>query len=132
MSFQYETTKRDFVRVATDIPVRYKFLSKTVQVDQEGIFQGVTNSISGTGLLLIGKLPGFSWIPGLLTHEIVLGVNIMLPALDHPVKALAQVAWIERIQKGSDKCPMGIKFHEITKEHQDVLLKFVIKSQITH
>ena len=131
MSFHYETSKRDFVRIPTDIPVRYKFLSKTVSIDVESIYEGVTTQISGTGLLLLGKLPSFSWIPGLLMEEIVMGVNILLPSVDVPVKALSTVAWVEKIQKGNDKCPMGLRFKEINKEHQDVLLKYVIKAQIT-
>ncbi len=132
MSFHYETAKKDFVRIPTDIPVRYKFLSQTVPIDSEGVYEGMTSSISGTGLLLVGKVPGFSWIPGLLMHEIVMGVNILLPSHDVPIKALTEVSWVESIQKGSDKCPMGLRFQEISKEHQDVLLKYVIKAQITH
>jgi len=132
MSFHYETAKRDFVRIPTDIPVRYKFLSRTVPIDAEGVFEGVTSSISGTGLLLVGRVPSFSWIPGLLMQEIVLGLNMLLPAADMPIKALAAVAWVEKIQKGSDKCPMGLRFQEIAKEHQDMLLKYVIKAQIAH
>ena len=75
MSIHYETTKREFVRIPTDIPVRYKFLSHTVPIDSEGIYEGMTCYLSGSGMLLVGKLPGFSWIPGLLMEEILLGVN---------------------------------------------------------
>ena len=132
MSFHYETTKRDFVRIPTDIQVRYKFLSKSSEVDSEGIYEGVTSLISGTGLLLQGKIPGYTWIPALLMGEILLGLNLMLPACERPLKALAQVNWIEKIKKGSDKCPMGLRFNEITKEDQDELLKYVIKAQINH
>lgn len=132
MSFHYETTKREFVRIPTDIAVRYKFLSRTIPIDSEGIYEGITSSLSGTGLLLLGRVPGFSWIPGLLMGEIHIGLNILLPAQDEPIKALCQVSWVEKIEKGSDKCPMGLRFVEISKEHQDTLLKFVIKAQITH
>ena len=131
MSFHYETSKRDFVRIPTDIPVRYKFLSKTIQIDTESVFEGVTNAIAGSGLLLVGKLPSLSWIPSLLMHEIVLGVNMLLPAQDMPIKALAKVGWVEKFEKGHP-CPIGLRFHEIAKPHQDLLLKYVIKAQITH
>lgn len=132
MSFHYETSKKDFVRIHTEIPVRYKFLSHKVPIDGEGVYEGTTSHISGTGLLLVGKVPSFSWIPGLLMQEILLGVNILLPSHDVPVKALAQVGWVEAIHKGSDSCPMGLRYKEIEKEHQDILLKYVIKAQITH
>ena len=132
MSFHYESERKEFVRIGTDVPVRYKFLSKTVPIDTDGIYEGTTCNISGSGLLLSGKIPGFSWIPGLLMEEIVLGVNVLLPSLNMPVKALAKVAWVEAIQKGSDKCSMGLRYKEISKESQDEILKYVIKLQITH
>jgi c-di-GMP-binding flagellar brake protein YcgR len=130
MSFEYESEKREFVRINTDIPIRYKFMSKSVPLDSEGIFEGTTSNLSGSGLLLLGKIPSISWIPGLLTEEILIGINLLLPSLDVPVKALTRVAWVEAMVKGNDRCPMGVKFKEITKEHQDEILKYIIKAQI--
>jgi c-di-GMP-binding flagellar brake protein YcgR len=132
MSFQYESEKREFVRIGTDVPVRYKFLSRTVPIDSEGVYEGTTSNISGSGLLLIGKLPGLSWIPGLLMEEILLGINILLPSLEMPIKALARVAWVEALQKGNEKCALGLRYKEISKESQDEILRYVIKLQITH
>jgi len=131
MSFEYETEKREFVRIHTDIPVRYKFLSRSIPLESEGIFEGTTANLSGSGLLLVGRIPGMSWIPGLLMGEILIGVNILLPLMDAPIKALARVAWIEAFQKGTDKCAMGLRFKEISKENQDEILKYIIKAQIT-
>ncbi|MBN1441727.1 MAG: PilZ domain-containing protein [Planctomycetes bacterium] len=132
MSVHYETTKREFVKIQTDIPVRYKFLSRTISIDSSSIYEGITSKLSGSGLLLLGRVPSFSWIPGLLMQEILVGINLLLPAADEPIKALCAVNWVEKIQKGSDKCPLGLRFEEISKEHEDMLLKFVIKAQITH
>ena len=130
MSFEYESEKREFVRVHTDIPVRYKFLSHAVPIDSEGVFEGSTANLSGSGLLLVGKIPGMSWIPGLLMGEILLGANILLPSLDTPIKALTRVSWVEAFQRGSDKCAMGLRYQDISKENQDELLKYIIKAQI--
>ncbi len=132
MSFHYETARRDFIQIQTDIPVRYKFLSRAVKVDPEAVFQGTTTSVSGHGLLLVGKVPTVSWIPAMLMKDIVIGLNLLLPASDAPIKALAEIAWIESFEKGSEKIAMGLKFAEIAKEHQDELLRFVIKTQISH
>jgi c-di-GMP-binding flagellar brake protein YcgR len=132
MSFEYESEKRDFVRIHTDIPVRYKFLSRSIPIESEGVFEGTTSNLSGSGLLLVGKIPGMSWIPGLLMGEILIGINILLPSLDAPVKALSRVAWVEAFQKGSDKCAMGLRYQEISKENQDEILKYIIKAQIAH
>ena len=130
MSFEYETEKRLFVRVHTDIPVRYKFLSRSIPIEAEGIYEGTTANLSGSGLLLVGKIPGMSWIPGLLMGEILVGLNVLLPLIGNPIKALARTAWIEAFQKGSDKCAMGLRFKEISKENQDEILKYIIKAQI--
>ena len=131
MSFDSESEKREFVRINTDIPIRYKFLSKSVPVEEEGIYEGTTSNLSSSGLLLVGKLPSISWIPGLLTEDILIGVNLLLPSLDLPVKALARVAWVEAIPKGSDRCSLGLRYKEISKEHQDEILKYIIKAQIS-
>lgn len=131
MSTYYAIEKRDFVKVQTDLPVRYKFLSQTIPIDSEGIFEGTTCHLSASGCLLLGKLPGMSWIPGLLMGEILVGINILLPSVDAPIKALARVAWMEAFEKGSDRCGMGLRFKEIAKEMQDEILKYIIKAQIT-
>lgn len=130
MSFEYESEKREFVRVHTDIPVRYKFLSRSIPIEAEGVFEGTTANLSGSGLLLTGKLPGVSWIPGLLMGDILLGVNILIPSLDMPVKALTRVGWVESFQRGSEKCAMGLRYQDISKENQDELLRYIIKAQI--
>lgn len=131
MSFEYESEKRDFVRIHTDIPVRYKFLSRSIPLEAEGIYEGTTSNLSGSGLLLVGRIPGMSWIPGLLMSDILIGANILLPLMDAPIKALCRVAWMEAFEKGSDKCAMGLRFKEISKENQDDILKYIIKAQIT-
>ncbi len=130
MSLNYESEKKEFVRINTDIPIRYKFLSKSLPLDSEGIFEGTTSNLSGSGLLLMGKIPSISWIPALLTEEILIGVNLLLPSLDLPVKALTRVAWVEAMSKGGDRVALGLKFREISKEHQDEILKYIIKAQI--
>jgi PilZ domain len=130
MSFEYHSSRRDFVHVNTDIPIRYKFLSKSVPVDGEGIFEGTSANLSGSGLLLVGKLPSVSWIPALLTDEILIGVNLILPSFEAPVKALTRVAWVEAFQKGTDRVALGLKYKEISKESQDEILKYIIKAQI--
>lgn len=130
MSFEYQSARKEFVRLHGDIPIRYKFLSKSVDLQDEAIFEGNTNNLSGSGLLLMGKVPSLSWIPPLLTEDIVIGVNLLLPSLETPIKALTRVAWFEAISKGNDRCAIGLRFKEISKENQDEILKYIIKSQI--
>ena len=131
MSFEYESARREFVKINTEIPVRYKFLSRVLDLGDESIYEGTTSRISAHGFLLLAKIPQMSWIPGLLTEKIVIGVNILVPSLDVPVKALARVAWVEAMTEGSEKCALGLTFKEISKANQDELLKYMIRSQLT-
>ena len=109
MSFEYQSEKREFVRIATSIPVRYKYLSHTVDLEDATVYEGSTSNLSGAGLLLIGRIPSMSWIPALLMDKIHIGINMLLPSLDMPVKALCRVSWIEALKKGSDKGAVGLK-----------------------
>ena len=130
MSLAYVTEKRDFVRIHTDIPIRYKFLSKTVDIGED-VQEGATTNLSASGLLLVGKIPSISWIPALLMEEIIVGLNLLLPSLDTPIKALGKVVWVESFPKGSDRCALGLSYKEISKPHQDEILKYIIKAQIS-
>src|SRR5207237_3337278 len=94
MTERYESERREFVRVKIDIPVRYKFLSKSVQVPDD-VFLGSTGDLGGGGVLLLGRIPDPAWYVGLLTQQIVIGVNLQLPGIADPIKALCRVAWIE-------------------------------------
>ncbi len=130
MSFEYGSARKEFVKVSTEIPVRYKFLSKAIDLNDDAIYEGTTSRISAGGFLLMGKIPSVSWIPGLLMEKIVVGVNLLLPSLPGPVKALTRVAWVEAFQEGSDRCALGLMFREISKESQDEVLKYMIRAQL--
>lgn len=126
----FEAERREFVRVNVDVPIRYKFLSTDPFRKFNTIFDGKTNNISGGGLLLVGKVPDFKMITELLMQKVVIGINVILPSSPEPIKALARVAWIEAIDESTQECAMGLKFKEITKEHQDKIFQFVIRSQL--
>jgi c-di-GMP-binding flagellar brake protein YcgR len=129
MRERYESERREFVRINVDIPVRYKFLSREVDLQDDSIYQGHTSNLGGGGLLLIGKVPNPSWYVDLLTQKIVVGVNLLLPSSPEPVKALCRVAWLEAIEEGH-KVAMGLKFKEITRNHQDEIYRAVIRAQL--
>lgn len=130
MSFEYESARKEFVKVRTEIPVRYKFLSKVADLGDESIYEGATSRISASGFLLIGRIPSVSWIPALLMEKIVIGVNLLLPSLPVPVKALTRVGWVEAIPEGTERCALGLMFKEISKESQDEVLKYMIRAQL--
>ncbi len=129
-SRSFDPERREFVRVRADLPVKYKFLSQDGGLASDEIFDGTTSNISGAGILLVGQMPNSDWITGLLMERIVVGINLFLPGAEEPVKALTRTAWIEALDERSQRCSMGLRFKEITKEHLDRLFKFVIRAQM--
>ncbi|HIG06374.1 MAG TPA: PilZ domain-containing protein [Planctomycetes bacterium] len=129
-SIESYSQRREFVKLPTEIPVRYKFLSKEIEISEESVFEGSTSQIGGGGLMLHGKIPSYNWIPALLMGKIHLGVNLLLPSLDHAIKGLCQVAWIEEITENRDRCTLGLRFTDIEKEDQDQVMKYLIRSQV--
>jgi c-di-GMP-binding flagellar brake protein YcgR len=131
MAFPYEQERREFVRVRVQIPVRYKFLSKVRSgAEMDVVYEGSTMNLGGGGLLLLGKIPVLEWIPEVLMQKIVLGVNLLLPQDESPIKALTRVAWVETFDETTMKCNLGLKFKEITQADKDRIFKFVIKVQM--
>ena len=124
---RYESERREFIRVNVDVPVRYKFLSRVVEVPDE-VYEGVTSNLGGGGLLLVGRIPNPAWYVELLTQRIVVGVNLHLPSMTDPLKALCRVAWIEA--SDNQRVAMGLKFKEISRESLDEIFRYVIKAQL--
>jgi hypothetical protein len=116
------------VRIRTEIPVRYKFLSKAVNVPTE-VFEGTTGDLGGGGLLLVGRLPDDAMYVSLLQQQVVVGVNLMLPSSPEPVKALCRASWIEASDT-QHKVAIGLKFKEISRDSLDEIFRYVIKAQL--
>ncbi len=130
ISRSFDPERREFVRVRADLHVKYKFLSQDASFVSDEVFEGTTSNISGAGILLVGQMPNSDWITGLLMERIVVGINLFLPGDPEPVKALTRTAWIEALDERAQRCSMGLRFKEITKEHLDKLFKFVIRAQM--
>lgn len=123
--------KKGFVKVSIDVPVRYKFLSKTVKLKDVEVHVGHTNNISGSGLVLVARIPDGEILSHLLTNEIFVGLNILLPSDDEPIKALAGVGWIEVLPEVPGKCGIGLRFLDMPKEDSDRIFRYTIRAQIT-
>ena len=130
MGFEYESEKREFVRIKIDVPVRFKYLSSTETLEDDRVHEAITRNLSGSGILLVTKLPPESYVVPLLEERIFIGMNLLLPSKEDPIKALARVAWIESVDQKSGKCGLGLKFREITQESQDEIFKYIIRAQI--
>ena len=120
-----------FVKINADIPVRYKFLSKTVQLADQEVHAGHTNNISGSGLELVAKIPDGETIHHLLAGGVFVGLNITLPSDNDPIKTLSQLIYLEPAPEVPGKCAIGLKFMDMAKEDSDRIMRYTIRAQIT-
>ena len=132
MKSEIGSVRIEFHKLHTDLSIRYKFLSKTIDLGTDHIFEGTTCRLGSKGCLLTGKIPSLNWIPAMLQGKILMGLNMLIPSADTPIKALAKVMWVEAMSEGSDRLTLGIEFVDIPKECEDVITKYLIKSQMTH
>jgi hypothetical protein len=131
MSTTFEFEKRQFIRLPIAVPVRYKFLSREMRgEDMEAVHEGISQNVGAGGLLLRGKVPESSWLSPLLTHKMFIGVNIMLPNAERPVKALCRVMWSSAIESENGAVAMGLSFQEITSKDQDTITQYIIRAQM--
>lgn len=127
----YERERREFVRVKSEVAVRYRFLSHDPSFEATGYTDGTTRDVSGGGVLMVALVPDADWIPGLLTERIFLGIELDLPGGDEPVRALTRAAWVQAdVQAKDDGCLMGLRFKEITRDDLDRVFKYVIIKQL--
>lgn len=118
--------QRNFVRIDSSLPVKYRFVSLSPDFNDDRVYEGRTDNIGGGGLLLTGQVPAVDWITELLMEKIRLAVTIELPG--GKVKAIARVAWLEAIDQNTEVCQLGLTFKEITSENRDKILDLVIKA----
>ena len=120
--------KRQFVRITSSLPVRYKFLSSSPEFRDETVREGLTDNVGGGGMLLTGQVPGMDWITELLMEKVLVAVSIELPDAGSPVQAIAKVAWLEAVDQNTEVCQLGLTFKEITGDDRDRILNLVIKA----
>jgi c-di-GMP-binding flagellar brake protein YcgR len=122
--------RREFVRINVSLPVRYKFLSPGGEKSINEVFSGSTTNISAGGMLMLGKIPSQDYLSDLLLQKVILGINVLLPELEVPLKLLARVRWIESLT-AQNECAMGLIYKEIKKADQDKIVQLIIRSQMS-
>ena len=130
MSSKFEFEKREYVRIPVTLGVRYKFLTQVdIGVDLDHVHEGTSQNIGTGGILLKAKLPDHNWLSQLLTHTMLIGVNILIPSQENPVKALCRVAWSSAVAEGNFVM-LGLSFQEIAEEDRNSITKYVIRAQM--
>ena len=109
------TERRQSPRVKTNIPVRYRVL----QDGAEAVGVGSVTCDLGTGGLRFTANE-------FLSTACRLTLELDLPAVTQPIKAVSKVAWIAKAN-GEDDCQyhVGSQFMEITKRDQERIAKFL-------
>ncbi len=125
-----EMERREFVRIRVALAIRYAFVSIDGTRLPPGVSEGVSTNLSAGGLLLQAKIHDLAWVLELLTQKISVAVSVALPTEIEPVKALSRACWIETVDAATRRCNLGLQFKEITREDQDRIFRFVIKSQL--
>lgn len=127
----FEADRREFTRVRVSVPVRYKFLYDGLEhPDLTRIWEGSTSNLSGSGLLLKIRVPEMEWVSLLLTGRMKVGVNLILPTYELPVKALCRVSWMESMDPATQRMYIGLAFREIGQEAKDEIVQYIVKTQM--
>jgi c-di-GMP-binding flagellar brake protein YcgR len=130
MEYTFRKENREYLRIQAKLPVRYRFLTEQrTGPELKLVYDGRTENVSGGGILLQGRIPDEGWVPDLLCERVIIGLEILFPDKQEPVRALGRVAWLETKDPRTMDCHIGIKFREITRRDQDRLFQFVIENQ---
>ena len=131
MTANFDFERRQFIRLPLAVPVRYKFPSREMSGPaMEEVHEGVSQNVGAGGLLLRGKLPDPSWLSKLLTRKMYVGVNILLPSTERPVKALCRTIWSSALQGDNGMIVLGLEYQEITDKDRDMITQYVIRAQM--
>ena len=107
--------KRQSSRVKTGIPVRYRELPDGAEAVGVG---SLTQDVS-TGGLRFGTNKFIS-----TARRLILEFDI--PSLTQPIKAVSQVAWIQKANGADDyQYQIGSQFMDITRKDQELIGKYL-------
>jgi len=130
MGQERKVERREFVRMACELPVKYKFISLTDKEVDEELFEGCTRNISPSGILLQGPIPDLKYLQPMLQQEVAIAVRLQIPEEDNCVRAIARLAWFECIEDDPNHCLFGLNFKEITSQDIDKIFRLIIESQL--
>jgi len=104
--------KRKFRRIENNFPLKYRDLGKS-----ETEFRGtVSKNLSEGGV----RFRSNRFIS--LACRMVVELN--LPAISRPIKAVSKIAWIKKLPVGDDY-EVGNQFLEITREDRNIIRNFI-------
>lgn len=109
------TEKRQSPRVKASIPIRYRVVRDGVEVADVG---AVTCDVSTGGLRFFAN--------ELFSTACHLILELDIPAMTKPIKAVSEVAWVQKANEGDDcRYYVGSRFMEITEKDRALIAKYV-------
>lgn len=120
--------RRRYVRISPPEPIQVKY--NLVEDHGEGgteTNKASSQSVSGGGLFL--ELPYLEprEVEGLLRGEKKLSLQIYIPNLSQPIKALGQVMWMEGKKEGERYFyGAGVSFIRIDEDDRDEIINYII------
>lgn len=134
MNYSLKPENREFIRVNTKFPVKFKFIiHKQSSSAAAEMSEGTVTSLGGGGMLLEGPLNDRTWIPKLVMQKIIVGVKFSLPNDDKTIAALCRVAWVKGVEdddSDQNHVQFGLMFREISFRDRDRIFDFVIHNQL--
>ncbi|MBU1084013.1 MAG: PilZ domain-containing protein [Candidatus Omnitrophica bacterium] len=104
---------RKYVRVTTHIPVKYRKLTDSIDIEKTGT---ITRNLSEGGVYF--KADEF------ISMACRLILELDMPMFTKPVKAISKVAWIKKSRSGEDY-EIGNQFLEISKQDRALVSEYV-------
>jgi len=108
------TEKRRYQRVECNFPLQYKNLRQS----SDRLTGSLTRNIGEGGVAFQSS--------EFISLACRLVVEISLPTISRPIKAISKIAWIKKIP-ASDQYELGNQFLEMSKEDRAHILDFVNK-----
>ncbi|MCA9395081.1 MAG: PilZ domain-containing protein [Candidatus Omnitrophica bacterium] len=124
--------KRKLLRLAHKVPVEFRVLDNQ-QVLIPGVDQqrGQTRNVSTGGACIETEALNESTIRYLNQQNILLHVYFHLPLTHHPVPAVAQIAWYERIEGAAGvSYVLGLQFRSIKSGDAVALLRQSVRFKV--
>jgi c-di-GMP-binding flagellar brake protein YcgR len=125
--------RRETVRLELSANVDYTLINDIKSAELSRRRRAIVTNISARGLRIESDEIDDSQIEELYNGRIKLGLEMKLPAIDTPIRALAKVAWLTKgwkEQDGRAKYVMGLEFVDITTAHQDLIRGYIIDSYL--
>ena len=128
MDKEIVSERRRYVRISPSEPIQVKYnLVKDQGEGDTATNKASSQSVSGGGLFL--ELPYLEpgEVEGLLKGEKKLSLQIHIPNLAQPIKALGQVMWMEGKKEGERYfyCA-GVSFVRIDEDDRDEIINYII------